>query len=464
MAEIDNMAWYRKYRPSTMADYMGDNIKKVVEARFTVKENMPQVLLIHGNRGCGKTTFARIVSKYYLCEQPVDGEPCNECDTCITINEVLIGGQVDVEVPGVTEVDATTANGKEAIQNIVEDAIIPPMYGDKKVVILDEFHMVSPAAQNSLLKVIEDIPPHLVVIFATTNPEKILDTIKSRCQLKLEVKKKSVEELAERLLYIAEKEGLRVEKEALKIIAKKGDRVPREAINLLEDVAKNSGGEVTVAKVREFTGDVAADLYLRFIESANSSLEDILIFNAKLKEMDIAPKRFVSGLTRFVLDCLYIRYTINNEDYPIEYAEQVKKVFKHYTSSSFDTLLQCLEYATKMVGEDETRGELIITTTALRIGKIGILNTDLANESKQAEVENKQSIKEYKKIAENEIEEQLNNTHSISPTKEKLISLLGSMTDVANSNNIDINAVDKDEREEKEEGFFSANDLESLFD
>lgn len=460
MAEI---AWYRKYRPSTMADYMGDNIKNVVKARFTVPENRPQVLMISGNRGCGKTTFARIVSKYYLCENPIEGEPCGECEMCQTINEVLIGGQVDVEVPGVVEVDATTANGKEAIQNIIEDAIIPPMYTKRKVLILDECHMITPSAQNSLLKIIEDIPEHLVVIFATTNIEKVLGTILSRCQLKLEVKKKSVDELADRLLEISKQEGLKVELSALKIIAKKGDRVPREAINLLEDVAKNYGGVISVKTVRESTGDVASELYMEYFKAANTSLEKILEFNKKIKEMDIAPKVFIRGLTRFLLDCLYIRHGIHIEDYPTEYLKEVNDLFKLYTTSEFDTLLQVIEYASKMVGEDEIKGELIITTTALRIGKIGILANGLAEEVEQAEKENKQSIKEYRNNAEIEIANQINNAQVLTPTKEKLIDLLGGMRDVANTANLTIDRTIERKDTRSEDGQFSPEALEDLW-
>ena len=461
MSEEISKAWYRKYRPVTMEDYMGDDIKYTVENRFTVPENRPNVFMLHGNRGCGKTSFARIISKYYLCENPHDGKPCEECEICRTINEALIDGEAGVEVPGVVEVDATTANGKEAIQNIIEEAIIPPIYTKFKILILDECHMITKAAQNSLLKIIEDVPEHLIVIFATTDPEDVIGTIHSRCQIKLEVKKKSVKEMADRLMYIAQQEGLHTSIEALEVIAKKADRVPRECINLLENIAKSYGGEVTLDTVRRSTGSVAEEVYMKFFESANSGLEDILLFNKLLKDMDISASNFVSGLTRFTLDCLYIRHMINIEDYPLDYVEQVKKIFETYTSSEFDTLLQVIEHAYKMLGSEESRNELVVTTTALRIGKIGLLSGGLADTVVEAEAENKQSLAKHKAKIQQELTDSINNVHTISATKEKISELINNISEVKTSK-LHLDPVDNTDDTTSKDGFLSASELANL--
>lgn len=454
MSEVNNTAWYRKYRPKTMDDYLGESIKQIVENRFTREDARPSVMMIYGTRGCGKTTFARIISKYYLCENPKeDGSPCEECDVCLSINETLINGEAGVETPGVVEVDATTANGKEAIQNIIEDAIIPPVYTKKKLLILDECHMITTQAQNSLLKIIEDIPPHLVVIFATTDPEKVIGTVHSRCQLKLEAKKQSIDDMASRLLQIATYEGVTTSHEALKIIAKKGDRVPRECINLLESIAKNYGNQVTISNVRASLKDVASEVYIDFYDAANSSLENILLFNNKLKEMDITPKVFISGLSRFSLDCLYVRHSINLEDYPPEFVGQVKKLFNYYTTADFDTLLQVLESAVKVIDDDEAKGELLVTTTAMRIGKIQLLARGLGNEAIEAEKENKKSIKEYKKIVEKEREEQNNKDTSFSPSKEAFASIFNNMSEVKGTAGLDVEVSDDNENDGSEQGF-----------
>lgn len=406
-------SWYTKYRPRTMEEYSGPTIKNIVQKRFTKKSNMPHVIMIQGNRGCGKTTFARIISKYYLCENPhEDGTPCEECDMCQSINDILISGESSqVECPGVTEIDATIMNGKEAIQEVLDDALQAPIYSEYKVLIVDEVHMVSNAGQNSMLKIIEDIPPHLIVIFATTNPEKVLQTIKSRCQLTLEARKQSVKDMAHRLMEISTLEKLTVSNEALEIIARKGNRVPRECINLLEGIAKTYDGQVTINNVKEYLGGVSSDLYIDYFKAANSSLANVLLFNKRLRDNDVKLNDFVSGLMQFALDSMYIKHGISLEDYPLDYVKAVKELFEMYSSNDFDMLLQVLEYlSNNLTDEDASKNELLLTTTAMRISKIELLANGLANESGQAIVENKISLYEHSKqlkVDNEEIAEQM---------------------------------------------------------
>ena len=400
MSDNSSQSWYTKYRPSKMSDYIGPEIKHIVQKRFNKRENMPHVIMVHGNRGTGKTTLSRILTKYYLCKNPhEDGTPCEECETCQSINEILIDGKnAEIECPGVQEVDATTANGKEAIQNIVEDAMQPPLYTKYKIIIFDECHMITPAAQNSLLKIVEDIPQHLIVIFATTNPEKVLQTIKSRCQLILEAKKQSVKDLIHRLSQISEQENLQFSNEALEIIAKKGDRVPRECINLLESIAKTYDNVVNVDNVRDYINDSGSELYVKYFDAANKSLSDIMTFIRELNTNNVKIPDFTNGLTRFCLDAIYIKNGIGTEDYPPEYVELVKHIFDLYTPDEFDILLQILEYMNNNIRvDDDVKNELLLTTTAMRISKIDMITSDENNPYKQAIIENKESLVEHGK-------------------------------------------------------------------
>lgn len=411
MAEFDSKSWYTKYRPKNIQEYSGERIKKVVEQRFKNRTDMPHVIFIHGTRGCGKTTFARIISKYYLCENPnEDGSPCEECQTCQELNEVLISGETGVEVPGVQEIDATVMNGKEAIQEVLDDAIVAPMYTEFKVLIIDEVHMVTPQAQNSMLKIIEDIPEHLVVIFATTNPEKVLQTIKSRCQLTLEARKQTVPDMVARLKQIAEMESCTVSEKALEIIAKKGDRVPRECINILESVAKTYDREITLDNVRDYLGDAGSELFAQYFEAANSNLIDIMNFIYKLRLNDVKLGPFITGLMEFTLDAMYIKHGVNSEEYPSEYVKQIKRLFDTYESQDFDMLLQVLETADRAVTENEKKNEVTLTIAAMRIGKIKLLSSGLANIQEQAIAENKISMFEHSKLVskkQHDISEQL---------------------------------------------------------
>ncbi len=391
------VAFHRRYRPNSITEYLGENIKSIIENRFYTQNTYPQTILLYGTRGCGKTSLARLMALEYHCIDKVDGRACGKCEMCLEIQEKLIQSQAGVETFGVQEVDIASDGGKAAMDSILEDALIEPAYPLKyKVIIMDECHMATPQAQNRLLKIVEEPPEHLVFIFCTTDPDRVIGTLKSRCQLKIEVRKPTIDELVGRLLVVCKQEGITTSMEALKIIAKKSDRIPREALNLLESVAKDCGNRVTITDIREKTGDVAAEIYMEYFQAANKSLESIMIMNRKIKDENISPRDFIRGLTRFTLDCIYIRYAIAIEDYPLEYVKQVKKFFSVYNSEELDYLLQIVEHASKLVDTDDTKAELVITTTAMRIGKLKLLGIDLSREGEQSKKENKSSIKKYR--------------------------------------------------------------------
>lgn len=473
MSDEVEKSWYTKYRPTTMEEYSGPAIKDIVSKRFKTRSAMPHVIMIHGNRGCGKTTFARIITKYYLCSNPhEDGTPCEECEMCKAINEILIAGNsTEVECPGVQEIDATIMNGKEAIQDVLDDALQPPIYTPYKVLIIDEVHAVSPAAQNSMLKIIEDIPSHLVVIFATTNPEKVLGTIKSRCQLTLEARKQSVKDMANRLMQISKKEGLTVSMQALQIIARQGNRVPRECINLLESVAKTYDGVVSVDNIKKLVGGVSSDLYMEYFKAANESLGATLLFIRKLRDNDVKLDDFVRGLTKFVLDSMYIKHGIALEEYPLEYTEAVNELFKMYESNDFDMLLQVIEYLSNtLTVDDDAKNELLLTTTAMRISKIDLLANGLADEAEHAIVENKVSLYEHSKklkVNNDEIAEQL----KMDVTPEDIKQSFDDIRQVTNTagllDNVTLTYIDiqpADDNGDKKENLNLGKEIDDFFD
>ena len=263
---------------------------------------------------------------------------------------------------------------------------------------------MSRAAQNSLLKTIEDVPEHLIVIFATTNPEKVLPTIMSRCQLKLEARRQSVEDMAERLKKISELEGLKVSMEALRVISKLGERIPRECINLLESVATSNDGEVTVDTVTSTLGMQTSEVYFEFYNAANKGLEDILAFVRNIAGDDKQSETFVNGLIKFTFDSMYIKHGISLEDYTLEQIKAVKELFKLYDTNDFDMLLQILDDMSKQYSTLSGQGnlELLLTTTAMRVSKIKLLASGLNTTASDAIKENKISLYEHaKKLKEN---------------------------------------------------------------
>lgn len=468
---MGDVAWHRKYRPSSFDDYMGDNVKNQIVNRLKDRDNIPNTIMLYGTRGTGKTSMARLIAKEIHCLSPVDGHSCGQCEMCKEIDEYITSTEAGVECFGITEVDAASTTGKDSINEIIEEAIQPPVYPlEHKVLILDECHQLSPAAQNSLLKVIEEPPSFLVFILCTTDPQKVLETIHSRMQVKIEVRKKSVDEIVKKLEYIARQEGLQVTREALQIIAKKGDRVPRECINKLETVAKQNGNVVNIAGLRAVLGEIDNDIYLDYFKAANSSLEEIMLMNQKLKEKDISPRTFMSGLIRFMLDACYVKHGVALDDYSADFVKQVKELFKLYTSSEFDVLLQITEQASHGITDDDTKGELIITTTAIRIGKIGMLAQGLGDEQRNSNKENNLSLRRYKEHID-EDETLKARPMEAEQTKEKLSDVFKNMAELDPSIQIGATEIsltasqDKDVEDNKENAdtsIVSTSELEQL--
>jgi len=389
-----NIAYARKYRPNVMSEYIGERVKRTVLNRMKDVNTYPQVVLITGTTGCGKTTMARLMAKEYHCEDKVEGKACGKCYMCEMIEEEYI--KQGKEIEGIQELDIASDSGKGKMDEFLDDAMQKPMHPLKyKVLILDECHMASRGSQNRLLKICEEPPKHLIFLLCTTDPENLIPTLKNRCQLTLEVTKPTVEELSDRLLEVCKAEGITTSIDALKMIARSSSRIPRESLNMLEEIAIGNGNKVTMDMIADHVSDVADDIYMEFYRSANKSIGAILEFNQLLRENDINSSKFIGGLARFTLDCLYIRNGVGLGDYPPKFIKSVRDLFKVYTEDEIDMLLMIIEHAIKL-GVDGDVAELVVTTTAIRVGKIKILSKSLQREREQAEVENTESFKKYR--------------------------------------------------------------------
>lgn len=398
--------WYNKYRPKTLSEYSGDRIKNMVKNRFKHRDNLPHVILLSGERGCGKTTCERILAKYYLCENPTeDGEPCECCEACRSVNEILINGEVGVECPGIQEYDTSAVNGKSPIADIISDAVLEPMYTKYKIIAFDECHTLTTQAQNALLKTLEDIPNHLVVILCTTNKEKLLAPVLSRVQFEIQVSKQSVSDMTKRLNEIAVMERLTTSNEALELIAKKGNRVPRECITLLENVAMTYDRNVTYKNVMDYVSSQGTNDYLEFFKAANNSLEEVMHFINKMNSSNTeeSKKSFIDGLIGFVLECINIRYAIGLDEYTPEYVEAVSEMFQMYSDSDFDALLQIIEHAMRIYTPgNDSRNTLVIINTAMRISKVDAIANGLTYDTRNIADEDSKSMAEHiKKVNAN---------------------------------------------------------------
>ena len=236
-------ALYRKWRPRTFEDVVGQDHITDTLRRQVATGRLSHAYLFTGTRGTGKTTCAKILARAVNCERPVDGDPCNECPSCRGIED---GSILDV-----LELDAASNNGVDQIRALRDEAIYTPAAVRKRVYIVDEVHMLSVAAFNALLKILEEPPAHLMFILATTELQKVPATIKSRCQ-QFAFKRIGPKTIADRLRYVAGAEGIELAPEAADLLARLADGGLRDGLSLLDQCS--GGGAVTEQTVLDTLG------------------------------------------------------------------------------------------------------------------------------------------------------------------------------------------------------------------
>lgn len=241
------MALYRKFRPQTFDDVKGqDHIVKTLQNQIK-NDRIGHAYLFTGTRGTGKTTVAKILARAINCENPnEDGSPCMECAMCKAITD---GTSMNV-----IEMDAASNNGVDDIRTIREEVQYQPTEGKYKVYIIDEAHMLTDAAENALLKTLEEPPSYVVFILATTEVDRLQITIRSRCQ-RYDFHRISIDTIAARLTDLMNQEGIEVEDKAIRYIAKAGDGSMRDALSLMEQcIAFYMGQTLTYDNVLKVLG------------------------------------------------------------------------------------------------------------------------------------------------------------------------------------------------------------------
>ena len=237
-------ALYRKWRPKTFSDVVGQEHVTETLQRQVAEGRLSHAYLFTGTRGTGKTTCAKILAKAVNCEHPENGNPCNKCSSCLGIES---GGFLDV-----MELDAASNNGVDHVRALRDEAIYSPAQVKKRVYIIDEVHMLSIAAFNALLKILEEPPEHLMFILATTELHKVPATILSRCQ-RFAFRRILPREIVGRLNYIAEQEGIDLRPDGAELLAHIADGALRDALSLLDQCAA-AGGTIDSAAVLDALG------------------------------------------------------------------------------------------------------------------------------------------------------------------------------------------------------------------
>ena len=309
-------ALYRKFRPLTFSEIVGqEHIVKTIKNQI-IAERVGHAYLFNGGRGTGKTSAAKILARAINCLNPIDGEPCNECEIC--------KGAINGSLTDIVEMDAASNNSVEDIRSIREEVNFLPTKAKYRVYIIDEVHMLSTGAFNALLKTLEEPPEHVKFILATTEPQKLPATILSRCQ-RFDFKRISNENIIKRLKIVCERSKIEITQEALNIIAILSEGAMRDALSILERCVQDGENKIDEDKIKDLVG-IPKITYIHNITDAifeydvDKALENIDIVLKEGKDIT----NLIWEMIKYSKDILVYKASKNIEIYNKNELEQIK--------------------------------------------------------------------------------------------------------------------------------------------
>lgn len=287
----------RKYRPSTFNTVVGQKALVQTLKNAIANNKLAHAYLFCGPRGVGKTTCARIFAKTINCEhRTADGEACNECDSCRSMGEQ--------RSYNVYELDAASNNSVDNIRELIDQVQIPPQIGKYKVFIIDEVHMLSTQAFNAFLKTLEEPPKHAIFVMCTTEKQKILPTILSRCQT-YDFQRISTQDIADQLSYIAGQEGIKTEPQALLTIARKADGGMRDALSVFDQISSFTSGNVTYQATIDNLNILDYELFFRLTDAAlQGNIPAAMIMLDEVIRKGFDPQYFIGGWASHLRDLM----------------------------------------------------------------------------------------------------------------------------------------------------------------
>ncbi len=329
----------RKYRPNTFDTVVGqqaitDTLKNAIKSN-----HLAQAFLFTGPRGVGKTTSARVLAKTINCFSVTQNiEACDECESCKSFNE---GRSLNIY-----ELDAASNNSVEDIRNLIEQVRFAPQLGTHKVYIIDEVHMLSQAAFNAFLKTLEEPPKHAIFILATTEKHKIIPTILSRCQV-FDFNRIQIEDIAKHLLYIAKKENITAEEDAMHIIAQKADGALRDALSMFDQIVSFSGKTITYQNVIENLNILDYDYYFKVTDAVlNQDIANCLLLFNEILNNGFDGHNFINGLSEHFRNLLVCQD--NKTENLLEVGVNVRNRYKEQaTTANLNNLIAFLSITSK---------------------------------------------------------------------------------------------------------------------
>lgn len=338
-------ALYREWRPKNFDDVIGQEHITTTLKNEIINKRTSHAYLFCGTRGTGKTSTAKVFAKALNCLDLKDGEPCNECEMCLKINEGLA---IDV-----VELDAASNNGVDKIREIIEDVKYPPQEAKFKVYIMDEVHMLSIGAVNAFLKTLEEPPKNVVFILATTDPQKLPITILSRCQ-RFDFKRINKDQIVSRLRKITTEKGIFADDRSLNLIARVSDGAMRDSLSILEQAISMGNEKVDYDGLVKMLGLVANDNLFNLVDAViERNIEKAMLIIEKLvmsgKDMGI----FIKDLMNHFRNILMIKITHNPEEVLDTSEENIGRLKEQSTRIRAEEIMRCIRILQE--GEDSLR-------------------------------------------------------------------------------------------------------------